>query len=63
MEADKAYSTEAQKLIGRLLRLMRREYSDGCRGSDQQAKLKLCLLKPGCLGVLAAVKSYNQPIF
>ncbi len=32
MEADKAYSTEAQKLIGRLLRLMRREYSDGCRG-------------------------------
>ena len=32
MEAEKVYSIEAQRLAGRLLRLMRREYSDGCRG-------------------------------
>lgn len=33
MEAEKVYSTEARNLTRRLLRLMRREYSDGCRGN------------------------------
>ena len=33
MEAEKVYSTEARNLARRLLRLMRREYSDGCRGN------------------------------